>query len=123
MDFNKCIFIGKVKDTPQVFGEGNNLKASFILITNDRQPDSNGQWVDNYIHIPIFVMDSSKVVKVVRPHIVAGQELTIDARYTNWSDGTTQQHGFVMNSVVLGFKPRQDNTGSGGAPQMQAPPV
>jgi single-stranded DNA-binding protein len=120
MDFNKTILIGKVKDKPTIFDQGGSTRASFILIVNDRQPDANGQWVDNFIHVPVYALD--KKAELVRDFIVAGQELTLDCRYINWVADQTQQHGFIINSVSFGFKPRQDNQGA-GAPQMQGPPV
>jgi len=122
MDYNRWTAIGKVKDKPGLTEANGRKQVSFNFIVNDRRPDSNGQYTDHPMEVPVFAFD--KKAELIDQYVVDGQELTLDCKYINWETDGVIQHGFVILSVVFGFKPKgfsgnQSNTGTtGGGPPM-----
>lgn len=117
MELNKCIFIGKVKNTPQISTENGQKQALMKFTLKDRVPGASGQYVDTFMDIDVFAKD--KKADLVEKYIVIGQELTIECKYINWvlpNDAEkTLRHAFQMLNVSFGFKPRTDG-GQGGPP-------
>jgi len=121
MDYNRWTAIGKVEHKPTITEANGRKQVSFNFVVNDRRPDSNGQYVDHPMKVPVFAFD--KKAELIDQYVVDGQELTIDAKYINWDVGGAIQHGFVVLSVVFGFKPKgsggnQSNVGNMGGPPM-----
>ena len=104
MDFNKCIFIGKVQGAPQISDVQGHKQAVMKFALNDRKPGANGQWVDNPVYIDVFARDNK--ADVIEKYVVDGQELTIECKYTNWDENGVVRHAFQMFTVALGFKPK-----------------
>lgn len=121
MDFNKCTFIGKVEDKPQVRQQDNKKQVFFNLIVNDRIPGKSGQWVDNPITIPIYATD--KKADIIAQYVAAGQELLLECKYQSWKDQSgNMRHTFTVYNVVLGFKPKAQ-TDKTDVPDIGAPPM
>ena len=120
MDFNKCTFIGKAEDKPQI-REGKQKQAFFNLIVNDRVQGANGQWVDRPITVPIYATD--KKADIIGQYVVAGQELLIEGKYQSWKDGAgAVRHTITVYNVILGFKPRVQAEAQ-NVPDIGAPPM
>ena len=62
----------------------------------------NGQFVDLEQIIPLVVMDSSLVQRLVEPYIKSGKQLLVHAYYQTWDDGGTEKHGFITEKIILG---------------------
>jgi len=104
MDWNKCIFIGRVKATPQI-SENKGVKQAYFKFTlKDRAPDGNGQWVDKFMDVDIFARD--KKAELFEKYVVAGQELTLECKYVNWEANGSKGHAFQVLNVAFGFKPK-----------------
>jgi len=110
MDQNKCLFIGKVEETPQVSDQNGRKQAFFTLVVNDRVQGSNGQWVDKPMKTPIFAFE--KKADLIEQYVVAGQELCIECKHQSWAVEDKLQHAFILQQVSFGFKPRNTS----GAP-------
>jgi len=120
MDWNKCLFIGKVKTGPLISDNNGRKQAHIKFTINNRAPGASGQWVDNYIDIDVYAMESK--ADLLEKYVVMGQELTIECKYLNWPlDGGTVGHAFELLTVGFGFKPK----GADPAPavNMSAPPL
>lgn len=104
MDWNKCMFIGKVKTAPQISENAGRKQAFFKFVVNDRVQGANGQWVDKPMDLDIFARDNK--ADLVEKYIVAGQELTIECKYVNWEADGALRHAFQMLNVSFGFKPK-----------------
>jgi hypothetical protein len=104
MELNKSIFVGRVKDAPQISGEGAAKQAFMKFMINDRVLGESGQWVDRPMDIDVFARD--KKADLLEKYVVAGQELAIECKYINWQDGNVLKHAFQMLNVSFGFKPK-----------------
>ena len=104
MDFNKCVFIGKVQGAPQISEVQGHKQATIKFVLNDRKPGANGQWVDSPMVIDVFARD--KKADVFEKYVVTGQELVLECKYINWDAGGTIAHAFQCFTVGLGFKPK-----------------
>ncbi len=75
---NRCDFQGRVIEDPQLFdvegGQGALLKIKTVV----PEIGANGQWIDKVHIIPVYVMDSVKTEKVVKPYIKEGKQLLCD---------------------------------------------
>ena len=123
MDYNRWTAIGKVEDKPPISDANGRKQVAFNFVVNDRRDDGNGKYVDFPIKVPVYAFD--KKAELVDQYVVDGQELTIDAKYINWEANGAMQHGFVILSVVFGFKPKGYGGGNqGGANNTSGgPPV
>lgn len=121
MDFNKSIFIGKVKGAPQAMqGAQGEPQVQMTFVVNDRVQDANQQWVDRPMELPMFAR--GKKAEVIQKYVVDGQELTLECMYKNWRDQQGNlQHAFIILNVALGFKPRTADAPQAAAPQGQPP--
>lgn len=108
MDYNRWTAVGKIEHRPPITEANGRKQMSFNFIVNDRRPDANKQYTDHPMKVPVFAFDSK--AELMEKYVVDGQELMIDCKYINWDDNGTLRHGFVVLSVVFGFKPK----GSGG---------
>lgn len=118
MDLNKCFFIGKVEETPQISEQNDRKQAFFNLIVNDRVQGANGQWVDKPMKTPIFAFNSKfkKTADLVEQNIVAGQELTIECKHQSWmAEDKIQHYAFILQQVSFGFKPRNTSDAPAGS--------
>jgi hypothetical protein len=120
MDWNKCLFIGKVKTAPQISDNKGRKQAYMKFTLNNRAPGASGQWVDNPIDIEVFAME--KKADLLEKYIVVGQELTIECKYLNWPlDGGAVGHAFELLTVGFGFKPKGSSPAA--APVQSGPPL
>jgi hypothetical protein len=105
MDYMSMIFIGKVKEQPQIRTGEDGKKQAFLtlIVVTDRVKESNGQWVDKITEVPVFATD--KQADTIEQYVVAGQELRLDCSYVNtpeeWKRWTIK-----VNFVKLGYKPK-----------------
>lgn len=115
MNLNKCMFCGKVSGTPVVHGDGDNKRADINFVVSERKPDANGQWVEEPMTAPVYAF--GKKADVVQNYVVDGQELILETKYSSWKnqDGSLG-FGFIVINLELGFKPRANTGGGGGAP-------
>jgi len=114
MDFNKCIFIGKVKGAPQI-GENNGVKQAYIKFSlNDRAPGANGQWVDRPMDVELYAKE--KKAELIEKYVVDGQELTVECKYLNWEANGVVRHGFQVLNLSFGFKPKTNAPAPSAAP-------
>lgn len=113
MDQNKCLFIGKVEETPQISDQNGRKQAFFMLMVNDRVQGSNGQWVDKLMKTPIFALE--KKADLVEQYVVAGQELSVECKHQSWMAEDKLQHGFILQQVSFGFKPRTTSNAPAGS--------
>jgi hypothetical protein len=104
MDWNKSVFIGKVKTVPQVSDNAGRKQAFFKFTLNDRTQGANGQWVDKPMDIDVFARD--KKADLIEKYVVAGQELAMECKYINWEADGALKHAFQVLNVSFGFKPR-----------------
>ena len=104
MDLNKCFFIGKVEEAPQITDQNGRKQAHFNLIVNDRVQGGNGQWVDKPMKTPIYAFE--KKADLIEQYVVAGQELTVECKHQSWMVEDKLQHVFILQQVSFGFKPR-----------------
>lgn len=101
---NYVCFIGKVQDDPRFVEKGEESCAFLTLRTQRKAQQQNGQWVDLEQKIPITVMDSTLVTRLVKPYIKAGRQLIIHGYYQTWVEGEIKQHTFVAERIILGAK-------------------
>lgn len=122
MDYNKSIFVGKVKGAPQTIqGAQGEAQVQLTFVVNDRVQDNNQQWVDRPMELPLFAR--GKKAEVIQKYVVDGQELLVECMYKNWRDQQGNlQHAFILMNVQLGFKPRAAADAPQAAPQ-GAPPM
>jgi len=120
MDFNKCIFVGKVNGTPTISENNGQKQATFNFTVNDRTQSTDGQWVNRPMDILVYTQ-SSKQAGVIEQYVNPGHELLIECQYVSWKDSNgSPKHAFRLLSIILGYSPKQDNQpkqqGSGGFP-------
>ncbi len=118
MDFNKTIFVGKVKGL-QISENSGKKQAFFSLVVNNRRPDANGQWVDKPVDVPMYAPD--KKADLVEKYVVEGQELLIECQYEAWQAEGQAHHVFTLLNVVFGFKPKGTGGGSSAVPTSMPP--
>jgi len=104
MEMNKWIAIGKVEAAPQISMNGDRKQAFFNFIVNNRAPNASGQWVDNPVSVPVYAVD--KKADLIEKYVVAGQELTVECQYMNWTADGQLQHAMKLLNVSFGFKPK-----------------
>jgi len=109
MDYNKCVFVGKVASDFKVSGEGDAKRAFFTFKINERRPDGNGQYVDNFMDIPMYAEGRS--VDVLTQNVIQGQELLVECKYVSWKDQNgALHHIFKYGWSAFGFKPRDKSS-------------
>lgn len=112
---NECIFQGRVVDEPQFVPNGDNEYVFVNIATYVREPDANGQWVDNEIIIPLLIMEASKV-KVIKDYVEVGRQIKVNAHYKNWDNNGQEGHALIVNKIQLGDKPyNKENTNTAKA--------
>lgn len=104
--FNQTRVMGKVVGDPTFMNNGEHDIAFFNFKVLNAKLDANGQWVQHEQIMPIYVIDSNRVEKLIRPHIQDGRQLYIECYYESWEDGNGgQAHGFIVTNIQLGNKP------------------
>jgi len=119
VDYNKCVFVGKIASDFNVVDRGGKKQVFFTFKINSRRPDQNGQYVDNFTEIPMYAED--RTVDTLVQNVVTGQELLVECQYVAWTDeGGQSHHIFKYGWASFGFKPRDQ-----AAPQRQSdgPPI
>ena len=108
LDHNKCTFVGKVENAPQISQNVSGKKQAFFhLVVNNKVRDAGGSWVDKFVKIPIYATENK--AGIIEQYVVKGHELLIEARYQSWEANGQIQHAFELLGVTLGYKPRQEN--------------
>jgi single-stranded DNA-binding protein len=107
MDLNKWTAVGKIKDKPQLSEQAGVKQVTFDLIVNSRAPDTNGQWVDNFMTVPCFARDRTAVA--IAENCVAGHEVTVEANYVSWKLESGQLgHAMKVAYISFGYKPKAE---------------
>jgi len=108
MDYNKCIFVGKVNGQPQISTDANGNKQAVInFVINDRVQQSDGQWSNRPMEITVYTQ--GKQAGVIEQYVKPGHELLLECQYKNWKDANgTLKHAFKLISLTLGYSPRQE---------------
>jgi len=106
MDWNQWTAVGKVQGQPNISGDGDAKQAFFYFSVNRRVRNANGQWVDKVCNAPVFAFGNK--ADLIDRYVVEGQELMISAEYDSWENNGAQQHGFMLQNVSFGFKPRNN---------------
>lgn len=107
MSFNDCHLMGRLKEDPSYFPLGDSEGAYLTLLTQVREMDVNGQWTENEIEIPLYILEATKV-KVVKDYLKADSQIKIDAYFKTWvNDDNSPGYGMIVTKIKLGSKPRQ----------------
>ena len=102
---NESTFLGKVVGDPTFFPSGGEEDYVMLNIaTYVREPDANGQFIENEIEIPLLVMEPSKV-NVIRNYVQEGRQIKVDTYYKSWVNDDVPGHAHVVLRITLGDKP------------------
>jgi single-stranded DNA-binding protein len=113
MDWNKTVFVGKVKGAPKISARDGKKNATITFTIKDRIPGANGQWTDRFMDVLLFTSDDKKA-EVVEKWVKPDHELLIECQYMNWESNGQMQHGFKILTIGLGYAPKSKEPASSG---------